>query len=108
MANWIDDKWNYDDTVGKISDTARYVWEELMACVDTSLGIELDSLYYAKNFGEMIGGKIPSATLTALVNRGLLHCDGKVEGINAYAITTEIYDYYKNIYKPTKELIEKN
>lgn len=104
MSNWVDEKWTYDDTTGKITNTARYVWEELMACVNTNLGIELDNLYYAKNFSEMIGGKIPGATLSALVKRGLIHCDGKCEGLNMYAITTEIYDYYNNIYKPTKEL----
>ena len=51
----------------------------------------------------MCGGTFPSASLTALVKRGLLVCDGKCEGKNVYAITQEIYDYYKNVYMPTKE-----
>lgn len=107
MANLVAGRYTYDETVGCITEKARYVWEELMECVNTdTLGIELDNLYFAKNLGEMIGGTIPAAILTALVKRGMLHCDGKVEGRNAYAITTEIYDYYKNVYKPTKEAYE--
>jgi hypothetical protein len=107
MANWVDEMYVYEETTGKITVKARYVWEELMDCVNTSLGIELDSLYYSKNFTEMLGGTIPSSILTALVKRGLLHCDGKVDGLNAYSITTEIYDYYKNCYKPTKDAYKK-
>lgn len=103
MANFVEDVYVYEDTTGKITDKARYVWEELMECVDTGvLGIQLDSPYYAKNFNEMIGETIPPAVLTALVKRGLLHCDGKVDKLNVYVITTEIYDYYKNTYMPTK------
>ena len=109
MANLVDGRYTYDETVGCITEKTRYVWEELMECVNTdTLGIELDNLYFAKNLGEMIGGTIPAAILTALVKRGMLHCDGKVEGRNAYAITAEIYDYYKNCYKPTKDAYKKS
>lgn len=103
MANFVEEVYEYEDIAGKITDKARYVWEQLMECVNTGvLGIQLDNPYYAKNLSEMMGETIPSAILTALVKRGLLHCDGKVDGLNIYAITTEIYDYYKNTYMPTK------
>lgn len=104
MANFVEEVYIYNDTVGHITDKARYAWEQLMECVDTGiLGVQLNSPYCAKNFNEMVGGVIPSAILTALVKRGLIHCDGKVDGLNVYTITTEIFDYYKNVYVPTKE-----
>lgn len=103
MANFVEEVYIYDDTIGRITDKARYAFECLMEVVNVPYGIEVDNLYYAKQFAEFCGGTFPSAVLTALVKRGLLHCDGKVDGLNAYAITTEIYDYYKNTYMPTKE-----
>jgi hypothetical protein len=104
MANFVEKVYIYNDTLGNITDKARYAWEQLMECVNT--GIQLDNLYYAKNLNEMVGGVIPSAILTALVKRGLLHCDGKCEGKNVYVITTEIFDYYENVYVPTKKTYE--
>lgn len=103
MPNFVEEVYVYEDTAGHLTDKTRYVWEQLMECVDTSvLGIQLDNLYYAKNLSEMIGETIPASVLTALIKRGLLHCDGKVDGLNAYSITTEIFAYYKNTYMPTK------
>ena len=77
-------------------------WSKIMSAkqILEPLGIEVDNIYYARDFARMFEMNIPAPTLTALVNRGLLYCDGKIGGKNAYAITEEIYDYYKNIYKP--------
>ena len=108
MANFVEEIYVYEDTCGKITDKARYAFECLMEMVNVPYGIEVDNLYYAKQFAEFCGGTFPPAILTALVKRGLLHCDGKCEGKNVYAITQEIYDYYKNTYMPTKERYEAN
>ena len=68
--------------------------KRLMSAVSTPNGIEVDNIYYARDFAQMFEMNIPAPTLTALVNRGLLYCDGKMGGKNVYAITEEIYDYY--------------
>lgn len=104
MANFVEEKYVYEDTTGNITDKARGIWEQLMRCMDKDIiGLKLDELYPAKTFSEIIEAPIPSATLTALVKRGLLHCDGKVNGLNVYAITSEILEYYRGVYVPTKE-----
>ena len=108
MCNFVENKLCYISATNNTSNKAIFVFECLMEVIGPN-GIELDNVYYAKNLGEFIGGTIPPAILTALVNRGLLHCDGKCDGKNMYAITEEIYDYYNNIYMPSqKAYIEKH
>lgn len=100
MENIIEMNGSYNYVKSTTSEKVMFVFERLMEAVEVPHGIEVDNLYYSANFTEMLGGTIPAPILTALVNRGMLHCDGKVNGKNAYAITEEIYDYYKNTYKP--------
>lgn len=100
MDNMVEMNYSYNSVKSSTSEKVMFVFERLMDAVEVPHGIEVDNLYYASNFAEMLGGNIPAPILTGLVNRGMLHCDGKVNGKNAYAITTEIYDYYKNTYKP--------
>lgn len=100
MDNMVEMNYSYNSVKSSTSEKAMFVFERLMDAVEVPHGIEVDNLYYASNFAEMLGGNIPAPILTGLANRGMLHCDGKVNGKNAYAITTEIYDYYKNTYKP--------
>lgn len=103
MTDFVENMYVYDDVIYNTEKKTLYCFERLMEVVNIPFGIEVDTLYYAKQFAEMCGGTFPPASLTALVKRGLLHCDGKCEGKNVYAITQEIYDYYKNVYMPTKE-----
>ena len=103
MADFVENMYVYDEVIANTEKKTLYCFECLMEVVNTPFGIEVDMPYYAKQFAEMCGGTFPPASLTALVKRGLLHCDGKCEGKNVYAITQEIYDYYKNVYMPTKE-----
>ena len=103
MADFVEDMYVYDEVIANTEKKTLYCFECLMEVVNTPFGIEVDMPYYAKQFAEMCGGTFPPASLAALVKRGLLVCDGKCEGKNVYAITQEIYDYYKNVYMPTKE-----
>ena len=96
MADFVKDMYVYDDVICKTEKKTLYCFECLMEVVNVPFGIEVGSPYFAKQFAEMCGGTFPPASLTAL-------CDGKCEGKNVYAITQEIYDYYKNVYMPTKE-----
>ena len=100
MDNYVEMNYSYNSVKAGTSEKVMFVFERLMEVVKVPHGIEVDNLYYSTNFAEMLGGTIPAPTLTALVNRGLLYCDGKMGGKNVYAITEEIYDYYKNTYKP--------
>lgn len=100
MENIIEMNYSYGYVKGTTSEKIRSVFERLMESVSAPNGIEIDNLYYASNFADTIGEAIPSPILTGLVNRGMLYCDGKVNNKNVYAITTEIYNYYKNTYKP--------
>ena len=100
MTNFVEMNCSYSSVKASTSEKVMFVFERLMEVVEVPHGIEVNNLYYSSNFAEMLGGTIPAPTLTALVNRGLLYCDGKVDGKNVYAITDEIYDYYKNTYKP--------
>jgi len=100
MTNFVEMNYSYSLVKEGTSEKVMFVFERLMEVVEVPHGIEVDNLYYSTNFTEMLGGTIPAPILTALVNRGMLHCDGKVNGKNTYMITKEIYDYYKNTYKP--------
>lgn len=102
MINFVDNNVKYPAVVRNTTDKTLFVFDALMESVCVN-GIELDSLYYAKNLSEIIGGTIPNAILTALTKRGLLHCDGKCEGKNVYSITTEIYEYYVNVFQPSRD-----
>lgn len=99
MENLVKNNYSYSSVKAGTSEKVMFVFERLMEGVEGS-HVEVNSLYSSYDFSEMLGGIIPAPTLTALVNRGMLHCDGKVNGKNSYAITEEIYDYYKNTYKP--------
>jgi hypothetical protein len=104
--NIVSGKYVYDDVICNTPEKTLYVFECLLDAVSpegSRQEFEVNGLYYASQMGEFVGGKIPAATLTALVKRGMLNCNGKVEGKNVYTITEEIYDYYINCYKPTKE-----
>lgn len=106
MIDFVEAKSKYMTVEHNTPEKAHFVFEALMEVIspeDSRKEFEVNGLYYAKQLGEFIGGTIPAACLTALVKRGLLHCDGKSEGKNYYAITNEIYDYYKSVYLPTKE-----
>jgi hypothetical protein len=107
MVNLVEKKYPYEDAICNCPEKTLYVFECLMEVAGVENGLEIDNLYYSKNLAEAVGGTIPAATLTALVKRGMLHCDGKCEGLNVYAITQEIYDYYKGVYLPTKEAYKK-
>lgn len=107
MANLVEKKYPYEDVICNCPEKTLYVFEWLMEVAGVEDGLEIDYPYYSKNLSEAIGGTIPSAILTALIKRGMLHCDGQCEGRNVYAITQEIYDYYKGVYLPTKEAYKK-
>ena len=100
MVNIVKNNYSYSSVKAGTSEKVMFVFERLMEAVEESHGIEVNSLYYSNNFSEILGNNISAPTLTALVNRGMLYCDGKVNGKNSYAITEEIYNYYKNTYKP--------
>ena len=108
MDNFVSMNYSYHSVRRNTSEKVMYVFERLMEIVDESRGIEVDNLYHSPDFTRALGFNIPAPTLTALVNRGMLYCDGKVNGRNAYAITEEIYDYYKNTYKPGLNKYEKH
>jgi hypothetical protein len=102
----VGSRYAYEDMDFLVPRKTLYVFECLMETVvpeGSNKEFEVNNLYYASQMGEFIGGKIPPATLTALVKRGMLNCNGKTEGKNVYSITNEIYDYYINCYRPTKE-----
>ena len=99
MENIVKNNYSYSSVKAGTSEKVMSVFERLMEAVEGS-HVEVNSLYSSINFSEILGSIIPAPTLTALVNRGMLHCDGKVNGKNSYAITEEIYNYYKNTYKP--------
>ena len=100
MDNYVEMNYSYAIVKAETSANVLEVFERLMSAVSTPNGIEVNNIYYARDFAQMFEMNIPAPTLTALVNRGLLYCDGKMGGKNVYAITEEIYDYYKNTYKP--------
>ena len=100
MDNYVEMNYSYADVKAETSANVLEVFERLMSAVSTPDGIEVDNIYYARDFAKMFEMNIPAPIWTALVNRGLLYCDGKMGGKNVYAITEEIYDYYKNTYKP--------
>ena len=102
----VSGKYVYEDVTYNITPKTLYVFECLMEVVATKGSgneFEVGSPYYASKLGEFVGGKIPAAILTALVKRGMLQCQGKVDGKNVYSITEEIYEYYINCYHPSKE-----
>ena len=107
MIDFVKDAYVYDDVLYNTEVKTLYCFESLMEVVNVPFGIEVGSPYFAKQFAEMCGGTFPPTSLTALVKRGMLQCDGKCEGKNVYVITQEIYDYYKNTYMPTKEHYKK-
>lgn len=100
MTNFVEMNCSYGSVKAGTSENVMFVFEHLMEAVSIPNGIEIDNLYYARDFAQMFEMNISAPILTALVNRGLLYCDGKIGGKNVYAITEEIYDYYKNTYKP--------
>lgn len=105
--NFVENNYKYVSVINNTTDKAVFVFNCLMEIVNVKHGIEVNRPYYANTLGEMVGGTIPAPILTALVKRGLL-CSNKVGSKNAYTITTEIYEYYKNIYQPSeKAYIEK-
>lgn len=109
MADFVAEKNEYKFVRCETPERTLYVFDCLLECIspeDTMKEFEVNGLYTAKKLGEFIGGSIPGATLTALVKRGLIHCDGKMNGLNYYAITDEIYDYYINTYSPGKKAYE--
>jgi hypothetical protein len=100
MTNFVEMNYSYSSVKAGTSEKVMFVFEHLMEAVSIPNGIEIDNLYYARDFAQMFEMNISAPILTALVNRGLLYCDGKIGGKNVYAITEEIYNYYKNTYKP--------
>ena len=100
MNNFVEMNDAYNSVKADTSEKVMFAFERLMEAVEAPHGIEIDNLYCSTHFTEIVGSAIPAPTLIALVNRGMLHCDGKINDKNAYAITEEIYDYYKNTYKP--------
>ena len=107
MFNMVANKSRYAQIITDTSDKAVYVFEALLEAVqpeNTVAEFVVEQDYYAKNLGEFIGGTIPAATLSALANRGLLYKDRELTTKKCvYAITAEIYEYYHNIYKPSRE-----
>lgn len=102
----VSGKYVYEDVTYNIMPKTLYVFECLLDAVapnGSGKEFEVNSPYFAKQLSEFVGGKIPAAILTALVKRGMLQCQGKVDGKNVYSITEEIYEYYISCYRPTKE-----
>lgn len=103
MDNMVEKNFSYERVRANSSDQVLFVFERLMESIELSQGVKVDNVYYSYDFTPIIGDSIPAPVLVALVNRGMLACVGKINGKNAYAITNEIYNYYKNTYKPDLE-----
>lgn len=103
-TNMVEMNYSYSSVKAGTSEKIMSVFEELM--LEANNRIKLDNLYTSKQLTDIIGSIIPAPTLTALVNRGMLHCDGKFNGKNVYAITAEIYNYYIGTYKLGKDKFE--
>ena len=104
MENMVEKNYSYEEVRAQTSNLILDVFEKLMENVKLSdSDIKVDNLYIAQDFAAVIGRSIQSPTLQGLVNRGMLYCDGKLNGKNIYAITSDIYNYYQNIYKPGLE-----
>ena len=102
MANFVEDMRTYDDVIINTSESVVKAFECVMEAVASNT-LEQDELYTAAQMSNKASIALKSPVLTAMVARGLLHCDGKRNGKNVYAITEEIYDYYINCFKPSKE-----
>lgn len=105
MENYVEAKYEYCEVKRDSNEKTLFVYETLMENVDIPNGIGLNWSYYASDFAEIIGGYIPGAILTALVKRGLIGTDGKDQRLNKniYYVSPEMYDYYKNVYKTSKD-----
>lgn len=104
MENYVEAKYEYCEVKCGCNEKTLFVYETLMENVDIPNGIDLNYSYYANNFAEIVGGYIPGAILTALVKRGLIGTDGKDQRLNKniYYVSPEMYNYYKNVYKTSK------
>ena len=107
MVDLVEKQYPYEDLICKCSDKTVYVYECIMELANVTNGLYLDYPYYAKELSEAVGGKIAPAILTALINRGMLGWGGKCEKLNCYVITEKMYNYYKNVYIPTKTAYKK-
>ena len=104
MENMIEKNYSYEKVRAQTSNLILDVFEKLMENVELSDGdVKVDNLYIAQDFVAVIGQSIQAPTLQGLVNRGMLCCEGKLNGKNIYAITSDIYNYYQNTYKPGME-----
>lgn len=106
MHNLVELKYTYEEISYTITKNSVEAFELLLEHVkpeDSNNDFEVNNIYNYQQLTNFVGCNISPSVLMSLVRRGLLYCDGKMNKRNYYAITDEIYDYYNNIYKPTKE-----
>lgn len=108
--NFVEMKLDYMSAYRCSNDNVVGLFSALMGYVEVGR-IKLDTYYTASSL-KLIFSSSPylhclnGATLNACVSRGLLETDGKYmtgnsKGKKVYYISTEIYDYYLNVFKPS-------
>lgn len=105
--NFVDSHYKYETVMGNTTDKMLTTFCNMMDMVEHNR-IEVNKEYSSKNLSDIMNSNVQSATLTGLVKRGLLYCDGKfitgsAKGRNCYMITDEIWDYYITIFKPSMD-----
>ena len=105
--NFVDSHYKYGMVMSKTTDKMLTTFCNIMDMVEHNC-IEVNKQYSSKDLSDIMNSNVQSATLTGLVKRGLLYCDGKfingtAKGRNCYMITDEIWNYYITIFKPSMD-----
>lgn len=106
MSNYVSGKFTYEEVKCCSSEKTVEAFELIMEHVspkNSDSNFKVDYAYFACEISEFIEKTIAPSVFSALVRRGLLIIDGKIDRKYYYVITQEIYDYYVNTYISTKK-----
>ena len=106
MSNYVSGKFTYEEVKCYSSEKTVEAFELIMEHIspkNSDSNFKVDYSYFACEIIDFVEKTIAPSVLSALVRRGLLIIDAKIDRKNYYAITQEIYDYYVNTYIPTKK-----
>ena len=108
--NFVEMKLDYMSACHCSNDNVVSLFSALMGYVEAGR-IKPDTYYTASSLKLVFNSSpylhcLNGATLNACVLRGLLETDGKymtgnLKGKKVYYISTKIYDYYLNVFKPS-------
>lgn len=110
MVNIVKGKYVYEDVLYNATPKTIEAFECLLEHIKVEgkrWEYKVNNYYTSYSLCWHIGTTIPSSVLSALVRRGMIVCGEKKEGRNTYMISDEIYDYYNEVYLPTKKKYQK-